>query len=147
MYKKILVAVDGSKASEKALHWAKEAHDTLPDVQITFLYAHQPLAASVVAAYAPVGFRFDYDVNSDDGVLPDITPASRAVEQFPHQERVAHLTKLGVPSESILKEAEAGNYDLLVLGAEGHGVVESVLLGSVSAKVLHYAKLPVLIVR
>ncbi|TCP59311.1 nucleotide-binding universal stress UspA family protein [Tumebacillus sp. BK434] len=147
MYKNILVAVDGSKASDKALQWAKEMHDALPEAKITFLYAHQPLAASVVAAYAPVGYQFDYDLNAGDSANPEITPATRAVEQFPHQERVAHLTKLGVPSDVILKEAEAGGYDLLVLGAEGHGVVESVLLGSVSAKVLHYAKLPVLIVR
>ncbi|WP_157729486.1 universal stress protein [Tumebacillus algifaecis] len=147
MFKKILVALDGSQASDKALAWAIETHDALPEVEITFLYAHQPVTTSIVAAYAPVGYQFDYDLKQDSGEGAEDTPSARAVDRFSQEDRVRHLTKTGIPAEVILKEAEAGGYDLLALGAEGHGVVESVLLGSVSAKVLHYAKLPVLIVR
>ncbi len=147
MFKKILVALDGSQASEKALAWAKDTHDSLPGVQITFLYVQQVLKASTFAAYAPVGYKFDYDLQGAAEELPSEHPAKRAVEQFTSQERVTGLAKQGVPSDVILKEADAGEYDLIVLGAEGHGVVESVLLGSVSAKILHYAKIPVLIVR
>jgi nucleotide-binding universal stress UspA family protein len=43
--------------------------------------------------------------------------------------------------------AEAGDYDLVVLGSHGQSSLRGFLLGAVHAKVLHHARLPVLLVR
>jgi len=51
----------------------------------------------------------------------------------------------GDPSEEILKASEAS--DLIVMGSRGLGRVKSLLLGSVSSKVSHYVKKPVLVIR
>jgi nucleotide-binding universal stress UspA family protein len=53
----------------------------------------------------------------------------------------------GFPAEEILATAEARGVDLVVVGAPGLGGLKRLLLGSVSEKVLRYAKCPVLIVK
>ncbi len=53
----------------------------------------------------------------------------------------------GFPAEEILATAEARQVDLVVVGARGLGRLKRLLLGSVSEKVLRYAKCPVLVVK
>jgi len=53
----------------------------------------------------------------------------------------------GDPADELLHLAEAGNYDMIVLGAHGRTSFGGFLLGAVHAKVLHHARLPVLLVR
>ena len=47
----------------------------------------------------------------------------------------------------ILEAAEAEGADLIVLGSRGVSRVEEVLIGSVSHRVIHMAKCPVLLAR
>ena len=51
----------------------------------------------------------------------------------------------GSTPETLVREAERLNADLLILGSHGHGVLRRALLGSVSEHVLHHARRPVLI--
>ena len=53
----------------------------------------------------------------------------------------------GDPADELLHMAEAGHYDMIVLGAHGRSSFGGFLLGAVHAKVLHHARLPVLLVR
>jgi nucleotide-binding universal stress UspA family protein len=53
----------------------------------------------------------------------------------------------GIPAEEILKKAEAEKYDMIVVGSRGRTSVKAFLLGSISDKVSHHAKCPVLIVK
>ena len=54
---------------------------------------------------------------------------------------------VGGPATRIVAFADEIDADLVVLGSRGLGAIGSTLLGSVSRKVLHDAKRPVLIVR
>lgn len=142
MFNKILVAVDGSEASNKAVEWARKTYIELPEAQFTFLHVYQPYIPVVGAdGYIPIAYD---PVNLQ---IPEDTPSFQAWSQFPAKERVDYANLLGNAADVICKEAQAGGYDLIVMGAEGHGLVSSVLLGSVSGKVLHLAKCSVLIVR
>lgn len=60
-------------------------------------------------------------------------------------ERIA--VKIGNPVEEILKEAETGGCDLVVMGAHGHGIIGGAMMGSVSRRVLRRCRKPVLVVR
>ena len=53
----------------------------------------------------------------------------------------------GDAADAIVKEAEASDADLIVVGARGLNTVERWLLGSVSSKVVHHAACDVLVVR
>jgi nucleotide-binding universal stress UspA family protein len=53
----------------------------------------------------------------------------------------------GRPATAIVEEAERFGAEVIVLGARGHGAIEEMLLGSVSAEVLDTSTIPVLIAR
>jgi nucleotide-binding universal stress UspA family protein len=61
--------------------------------------------------------------------------------------RVTRYTPTGDPAEEIVATANDFDADLVVVGARGLGGIARVLLGSVSQKVLHHARCPVLIVK
>ncbi|MFI5042390.1 MAG: universal stress protein [Acidimicrobiales bacterium] len=53
----------------------------------------------------------------------------------------------GRPAMAIVDRARAGRADLIIVGSRGHGTIESMLLGSLSAEVVDHAPAPVLVVR
>jgi nucleotide-binding universal stress UspA family protein len=53
----------------------------------------------------------------------------------------------GRPASSIVEEAREFHADLIVIGHRGHGPIETMLLGSVSAEVVDHAPCPVLVAR
>jgi nucleotide-binding universal stress UspA family protein len=55
--------------------------------------------------------------------------------------------RIGHAAEEILKEAEAGTYDLVVLGARGRRGLTRFLVGSTAERVARHSPVPVLIVR
>ena len=55
--------------------------------------------------------------------------------------------KVGQAGELIAKFADAGKYDLLVMGSHGHGALGNLVMGSVATKVLANCGVPVLLVR
>lgn len=67
----------------------------------------------------------------------------------PEHEELAYniVTKSGHPVEQILKEAEAGDYDLIVMGSHGKGNLADAMIGNVSRRVVRRARIPVLMVR
>jgi len=54
---------------------------------------------------------------------------------------------VGNPSEEILDQIASGGYDLVVLGAHGHGILGNALMGGVSRRVVRRSKTPVLVIR
>lgn len=59
---------------------------------------------------------------------------------------VRHELFYGSPAQEILREAEEGDYSLIVLGSQGRGYIPEVYLGSVSHKVVCYAPAPILLI-
>jgi nucleotide-binding universal stress UspA family protein len=57
------------------------------------------------------------------------------------------MVKIGNPVDEILLEVENNSYDMVVMGAHGHGVLADTLMGSVSRRVLRRCKTPVLVIR
>ena len=54
---------------------------------------------------------------------------------------------VGIPYEEIVKIADKEGAGLIVMGSHGKGIIQELLIGSTSEKVLRKAKCPVLIVK
>jgi ACR3 family arsenite transporter len=57
------------------------------------------------------------------------------------------LVKIGYPADEILHMAEAGGFDLVVMGSHGQGRVADVMMGTTTGRVIRQCKKPVLVVR
>ena len=57
------------------------------------------------------------------------------------------LVELGNPVDEIVQEAAKEEYDMVIMGAHGHGAIAGTVIGSVSRRVLRHTSKPVLVIR
>jgi len=140
-WKTVVVGVDGSPSSHKALTWAAdEAADHGADLIVLNVWEHTLLppagSVSVSERYVPdPSQRTANDLLEEiKGVLGENPPLL-----------VQPVVKQGNAAE-VLIEQSAGA-ELLVVGTRGHGGFRGLVLGSVSQHVAAYAKCPVTVVR
>jgi nucleotide-binding universal stress UspA family protein len=140
-WKTVIVGVDGSPSSHKALTWAAdEAADHGADLIVLNVWEHTLLppagSVSVSERYVPdPSQRTANDLLEEiKGVLGENPPLL-----------VQPVVKQGNAAE-VLIEQSAGA-ELLVVGTRGHGGFRGLVLGSVSQHVAAYAKCPVTVVR
>lgn len=140
--KKILVTTDGSVNSEKALLEAKKLAQLLGaevDILNVVKYiAHNPYAKVERYAMRPI----EELEKASKEILDD---ALKLFDDF--EGKVNTKSLRGEPAEVIVKEAEEGAYDLLVIGSRGLGTFSRLMLGSVSGKVVNHVHIDVLIVK
>lgn len=67
----------------------------------------------------------------------------------PEQADVTYDIAVGVgdPVEKIVAFCEEGNFDLIVIGRHGHGLLKAAIMGDTARRVIWHAKAPVLVVR
>jgi nucleotide-binding universal stress UspA family protein len=139
---KILLAVDGSAYTKKMLAYLT-THDEVfgPNNDFTLFTVQSPLPPRARAA-----------VGKDiaDGYLADEAQKVTApVVKFLQRHGMAHkvVHKVGPAGETIAKAAEAGKFDLVMMGSHGHSALGNLVMGSVVTQVLAHCKVPVLLVR
>lgn len=136
----VVVGVDGSEGSHRALRWAA-AEATVRGDALALVHVWEP-----PQAFAPLGLGA-YPVDPEpirqaaDDVLQKLVAEARALA--PDLEIRGQLVE-GAPAEALLEAARTA--DLLVVGSRGLGGFRSLLLGSVSQQVTHHAPCPVVIV-
>jgi nucleotide-binding universal stress UspA family protein len=140
-WKTIVVGVDGSAHSHKALTWAAaEAADHGADLVVLNVWEHTlpPPAGSVSVSekYVP-----DPSQRTGEDLVKEITEVLGEDPPVVIQPQV----KQGNPAKVLIDESK--DADLLVVGTRGHGGFRGLVLGSVSQHVAAYAKCPVAVVR
>jgi nucleotide-binding universal stress UspA family protein len=140
-WKTIVVGVDGSSSSRKALTWAAaEAADHRAELVVLNVWEHTLLppagSVSVSERYVP-----DPSQRTSDDLLQVI---KEELGEDPPVPVRAHV-KQGRPAKVLIEESEGS--DLLVVGHRGHGGFAGLVLGSVSQHVAAYAKCPVVVIR
>ena len=146
---KILLATDGSVHALKAAEYVVKLCQRMADAEVTALYVKD-------LSLPMVGFMDGLEL----GVLPDGVAMQREVEEaaataLKEAEGVLERggrpintrSEWGQPVAVIVNTAEQEGFDLVVLGSRGHGHITGMFLGSVSDRVAHESKVPVLIVR
>jgi nucleotide-binding universal stress UspA family protein len=133
------VPVDGSDPAEKALDYAlsmAEIHDAKVEI----------LTVIDEVNLAPDWAREHSENLRERGEEVLASTFSKAVNENPNLE-ISKCLAEGYASEEILKCAEEGHHDLIIMGSRGMGLVRGLVLGSVSSRVVNQAEIPVLIVK
>lgn len=133
--RRILLAVDGSSASEKAVKFLLRHFNPTPDGP-----EQEPVSVTVTHVMPFLKY-------------PELRQAGTLLAQR-YEEKVAkagfqveEAMRLGKPASEILTQAKRSKADLIVTGAKGLGAIGRALLGSVSTRVVQHASCSVLVVR
>jgi nucleotide-binding universal stress UspA family protein len=142
MLSKILVPVDGSENSFRALDHAIFLSTKIQETQTTVLYIIEDQPSLYI--YSPKTMekvRADYKRES--------TKILERCKEMANKSGINIHTVLleGDPASKIIGYSEMEKFDIIIMGSRGMGKFKEVILGSVSNKVLHHAKCSVMLVR
>lgn len=145
--KKIVVAIDGSPASDKAAEEAVRLASVSGARFMSTVYAVLVLPASQASAV------IDYLPEQSSGQSLSLSETRRRI--FSVVQKVADeagvmlelVTRYGDPVDEILAVADEYDCDVVTIGSSGKGRLQRALHGSVSAKISTQARCSVYIVR
>ena len=139
MFLDVLAAVDASPAAERVAA-------TAADLARAF---HARLTLLSVAADLPTyAYNAAVDVRrlEEEATAEADRTVRAAAALVPQDVSVRTVVRHGQPGREIVREAEAGAHDLIVLGSRGRGKVAAGLFGSVVGDVHFHTRIPLLIV-
>ncbi len=141
---RILIPVDGSKASE---HAVGELIKYLPQwreaPQLELLYVQLPVRPSPTIH----GVSIDGDALGNYYRKEAETATAKAKEMLTTAKLAfSEAAAIGEPAEQVCKTAAEKKCDMIWMGTRGMGGFANLLLGSVAMKVLHRASIPVTLV-
>lgn len=139
---KILLAIDGSPYTKKMLAYLTTHEELMAGThEYTALTVQTPLPPRARAALGKAVVD-QYYAEQGEKVLG---PVDKYLKR--HGIHFTTLVKVGPAGETIAKVAEAGGFDLIMMGTQGHGALGKLVMGSVSTQVLASCQVPVLLVR
>lgn len=138
MFKKIVVATDFGKASERAVEFAIEIAVRF-GAQLTLVHSWE---APSYAYGGGLSMPVDVITPIQQAAEAELQQALEGIEQ--RVPSAASSLRSGLAWEEILAAASEVGADLIVLGTHGRRGLSRALLGSVAEKVVRMASIPVL---
>jgi len=142
MYSKILVPLDGSELSEAVLAHVRTIAKCMN--------------AAVLLVRVPVLMPYDYNI-IDPELISSLEANAKAEIQTYLEKQVAALQAEGINArmfigeglvaDTLLSLADSEQCDLIAMSTHGRSGFARMLMGSVADKVVHGAKIPVLLIR
>jgi nucleotide-binding universal stress UspA family protein len=142
MFGRILLATDGSAHAEKALEYTRDLA-LRDDAQVIVVHAFGRAPSYPSYQAGQWGDQIMAGLMAAGQAVAD--EAARKLEQACVQVDVEVME--GPAADAIISVASIREPDLIVMGSRGHGELASLLLGSVSHRVLAHTQVPVLVVR
>ena len=137
----IVVGIDGSHHSERALKWAMN-EAALRHTPLTVLSVHQVIRGWTGPDAGPYPGDAEL-VDETRKAAQEATDKALAALEGARPEVVVRAVT-GVPAETLV--AESADADLLVVGSRGAGGFERLTMGSVGDQVARHARCPVVII-
>jgi nucleotide-binding universal stress UspA family protein len=138
MFDHILVALDGSGPSKKALETATSlARLTGGTVRVLHVREH---------GFAGRAGEVEFEGREEAHAIVDTAVAGLTAEGIEASGAVRGSLH-GHVAREIVEEATQSGANLIVMSSRGHGELAELVLGSTTHKVLHLGTLPVLVVR
>jgi nucleotide-binding universal stress UspA family protein len=142
MFKRIVVAYDGSdhanKALSTAIELAKAFNSKLDVVEVV------DTAALLGMGFAPI--PSDLIAQIYNKAQNDVEQAKKKVQEAGIKDVTSQVLE-GDPATSIIEYASKNGADLIVIGSRGLSTFKRLILGSVSSKVVQESRVPVLVVK
>ena len=147
MYKRILVATDGSKLSSKAVDSA---------IELAALCGAELIALKVVPRYPQSYFEGSVPLSVDEMARVEqqwandgrsVVDAVKVAGEARGVKVKPILAKSDVVSEALIVAAKKHQADLIVMASHGRKGVKRLLLGSETQQVLTHSEIPVLVLR
>ena len=142
MYKRALVALDGSPVAETIIPFILEIAGPL-DMEIVLLRVVQPTPPVVIESSRRVEVE-DVEARRIDA---EEYLAAVAVELRGKGVRATIQVRRGIPAEEIVAGAREAGADLIAMSTHGRGGFGRIIFGSVAEAVLHHAEVPVFLLR
>lgn len=154
MFKKILVPIDGSEYSEKAIKITLDIVKTNENVLLTLIHVVEPaILHSITPRYDTLSAITPSITMSKDSKITDLKRAyeilkwgKKIVKESGINVNLETKIVVGSPANAILAEAENGNYDLIVIGSDKPRGIKGIGSGLVN-KVVNNTPCSVLIVK
>ena len=140
----IVVGVDGSDHSERAVAWCAD-HAKALDAQVVAVYAMEPAFyggySGLVAMSLPIAMTADQRLAIKEVVTENWCKALASAG-------VSFLVRVedGSPSATLIRVASEVDANLVVTGRRGHGGFAELLLGSTTHQLSHHLNRPHVIV-
>lgn len=145
MSEKVLIPVDSSEMAAELLQYGAWLAVKI-EAEICVVHVVEPFSKK-----ATVLSQFKEDMVDQTNELlkavgEEVMEHAKAILKDTNL-NVSYVTKLGYPSDEIIKTAQEEGCTLIVIGCRGMNSLGKLMLGSVSSKVAHDAHIPVLIFR
>ena len=137
MFERIVLAVDGSEAAQRAVPVAAD---------VASKYGSEVIAVHVVEQQLGRGGPIAFETTEEALRIAD--DAARSLKDVGVSARAeARAALAGRAAQEIMDMATSEDAGLIVMGSRGMSDWQGLLIGSVAHKVLHLSRVPVLIVR
>jgi nucleotide-binding universal stress UspA family protein len=138
MFKNIILAVDGSEYSNRAIAYARSLSEHYEaNLWLIHVFSH----TSDLLGYQDFEKLYAKRKSTGQAVLDSAQKILGTTTFNVYKELME-----GSEAEAILLIAEKQKADLIVMGTRGFGAVKGLLVGSVSRKVIHLSTCPVMVV-
>jgi nucleotide-binding universal stress UspA family protein len=147
MFKRILIATDGSKLSRKAITNGIAVARAV-DAEVVGFYARAPfpMVYAGEAIMLPASTEREYELDTIRLAKKYLAEIQTAAEAANLGVKTVHVMDQS-PAEAIMRAAKKHKCDLIVMASHGRRGFARVLLGSETNHVLTHSKIPVLVTR
>lgn len=141
MFSKILVPVDGSDISYRALDSALFLSERLAS-KITAIHVIEKVPTVYIQSQKVLDELLETHKNESQKILDECSSIAT-------KKGIAINTTLleGNPASTILEFSQMEKYEVIIIGSRGMGHFKELILGSVSSKILHHSSCAVLLIR
>jgi len=136
---KVLVPVDGSEFSHKAVEYAAEFAQ-LVGASVVLLTCRLEVTSLLSKE------MYQKAINDLDAHAGELLNPYKEILSKAHVE-VQEMVLSGAPEDTILKVAKSEECDMIIMGSRGYSDIKGLFLGSTTHRVLQLAECPVTVIR
>ncbi len=139
---RILLAVDGSESSARAVEYVCALRQSAVPVQVRLLNVQIFMASANVRRFISQEDIDAYCQTEGETALAPARKALQAAGLYGDE-----LVVIGHVARTIVKEAMQSGCTRIVMGTRGHGAIANILVGSSALQVIHLSEIPVTLVK